>query len=397
MNAASGGAAHELMPPGDAPDEPGEGAQPVSPPPGIGHAVRLPLARPVVTQVLLGALAVMFLLETVLSRSLNTTFPTLITLGAQINTEVAGGAVWRLVAAMFLHIGIMHFAFNCWALFSLGREVEMFYGPVLFTGIYLLAGLAGNVAYYLFGPDTLSAGASGAVFGLVGAEVAFFLRNRSLFGQVGRQRLGNLATLIGINLLIGFTVPGINNIAHLGGLGGGLLLGLSMAPRYEPEWTWTAGAPTPHLVNRTPAWRRPATVAAAMLLLFGGLLLGNRHWAGSALVLQREAEAALAAENFAQAEALLARAIEAEPTDPALHYNLGIAHIRQGHLAAAAAAFETVLQLVPEAPAAQFALGLVYAEQGRAAAARALLEQFLAQEATGERSDAAREVLSQLP
>lgn len=388
-----------LMPSGGEPDDPG--AQDVNAtearPAEAGHAIRLPLAKPVVTNVLLGALVVVFVAETVLSRSLNTTSPALVTLGAQVNALVASGAVWRLLAAMFLHIGIMHLAFNGWALFSLGREIEMFYGPASFTAIYFLSGLAGNVAYYLFGTNTVSAGASGAVFGLVGAEVAFFLRNRVLFGKLGRQRLGNLVGLIAINLLIGFTVPGINNLAHLGGLVSGLLLGLGMTPRYEPEWTWVGSAPTPHLADRTPTWRRLAVVAAALVLLVGGLLLGNRHWAGSTAVLRQQAEAASTAGDWTQAQTLLERAVAIDQTDPESHFNLGVVYIRQNKFSAAAASFETVLQLVPDSPDAHFALGLVYAQLGRAAEARALLERFIAQDPTGDRSDTARQVLQQLP
>lgn len=368
-----------------------------TPPASTGHAIRLPLAKPVITQVLLGLLVVIFLVETVLSRSLNTTLPALVTLGAQVNSLVADGAIWRLLAAMFLHIGIMHLAFNGWALFSLGREVEMFYGPASFAVLYLLSGLTGNVAYYLFGTDTLSAGASGAVFGLVGAEVAFFLCNRALFGKLGRQRLSNLAGLIAINLLIGFTVSGINNLAHLGGLVSGLLLGLGLAPRYEPEWTWGGGAPTPHLVNRTPMWRRLAVIGAALVILAGGLLLGNRHWASSAAVLQQRAETAISNRDWVQAQALLERAVAADPTDPDSRYNLGVVYLQQGKLEAAAASFEAVLQLTPDSPDGLFALGLVYAGQDRPAEARSLLERFLAQEPSGNRSDTARQVLQQVP
>ena len=362
-----------------------------------GHAVRLPLVKPIITQVLLGMLVVVFLAETVLSRSLNTTLPALVTLGAQVNSLIADGAVWRLFTAMFLHIGIMHLAFNGWALFSLGREVEMFYGPTSFAVLYLVSGLIGNVAYYLFGLDTLSAGASGAVFGLVGAEVAFFLCNRSLFGKLGRQRLSNLAGLIAINLLIGFTVSGINNLAHLGGLVSGLLLGLGMAPRYEPEWTWGGDAPTPHLVNRTPMWRRLAVVGAALVILAGGLMLGNRHWAGSAAVLQQRARTAISNSDWAQAQALLERAVAADPTDSDSRYNLGVVCLQQNKLDEAAAAFEAVLALTPDSPDGLFALGLVYAGQDRSAEARTLLERFLAQEPTGNRADTARQVLQQVP
>ena len=74
-----------------------------------------------------------------------------ITAGAQLNSLIVGGDYWRLLSAVFLHAGLMHLAFNGWALFSVGRDMESLLGSVWFTAIYLLAGLAGNVAYYLLG------------------------------------------------------------------------------------------------------------------------------------------------------------------------------------------------------------------------------------------------------
>jgi rhomboid protease GluP len=203
-------------------------------------------------------------------------------LGAQMNTLVAQGEYWRLLAAMFLHIGLAHLAFNGWALYSLGRDVEAFYGSRRFAAIYFLAGLFGNVAFYLFGDRVLSAGASGAIFGLVGAEIAFFLRNRQLFGSLGRQRLMNLAILVGINLVYGFVGAGINNLAHLGGLFAGLLLGLALTPRYEVAWRWAGSNPEPRLVNTTPVWVQAGSVGIAVILLVTGISLGDQLWAGRA-------------------------------------------------------------------------------------------------------------------
>jgi rhomboid protease GluP len=241
---------------------------------GRRGGVRLPLAKPVVTYVLLAAIALIFVLETALGGSTN--LHTLVVLGAQVNSLVAQGQYWRLLSAMFLHIGLAHLAFNGYALYILGRDIEGTYGSARFTAIYFLSGLAGGVIYYMVGSrNTISAGASGAIFGLFGAEVAYFLINRSLFGSMGRQRLINLAVLLVINLLLGFTVPGINVVVHLGGLAAGLALGLALAPRYEVTWDWSGPEPLPHLVNRTPAWVQFTAVLATVVLLLAGLRLGS--------------------------------------------------------------------------------------------------------------------------
>jgi len=231
------------------------------------------MAKPVVTYVLLAAIAGVFLLETVFGGSTN--MQTLVVLGAQVNSLVAAGQYWRLLSSMFLHIGIAHLAFNGYALYIIGRDVEMMYGSARFTAIYFLSGLAGSVLYFLVGPSvSVSAGASGAVFGLIGAQVAFFLLNRSLFGSFGRQRLGNLAVLLAINLALGL-MPGINMWAHLGGLAAGFGLALALAPRYEVTWEWAEMAPQARLVNRQPVWVSLAGLVAVSVLLLAALAWGS--------------------------------------------------------------------------------------------------------------------------
>ena len=241
-----------------------------------GQGVRLPLARPIVTNVLLGLVVLVFLAETLMGGSTSTR--TLIAFGGQVNLYVAIGQYWRLLASMFLHIGLTHLMFNGWALFSLGREVESLFGSVRFTFIYFLSGLFGSVAFYVLGaPNVTSAGASGAIFGLVGADIAYFLRNRRLFGRLSRQQLGNLLTLVVINLILGFTVPGINNMAHLGGLVSGFIIGLGFSPHYTVRWEGLL--PEPRLVDGNSTGMQAFTVVLAVVLLLGGIRLGNQRWA----------------------------------------------------------------------------------------------------------------------
>jgi rhomboid protease GluP len=242
-----------------------------------GVQVRLPLARPVVTYVLLVANALFFGAETLLGGS--TTIRTLLQLGAQVNVLVAGGQYWRLLTAMFLHIGLAHLAFNMYALYSLGRDLEAFYGSLRFSAIYFISGLAGNVLYYVAGPNNISAGASGAIFGLIGAEVAFLVSNRALFGSFRRQRLLNLAFLIVVNLAFGFMNSGINNLAHMGGLISGLILGFALTPRHRIAWEWGVSGALPRLIDGTPRSVRIAAVLVIGVLLGLAVLLGNQRWA----------------------------------------------------------------------------------------------------------------------
>jgi rhomboid protease GluP len=133
----------------------------------------------------------------------------------------------------------------------------------------------------------ISAGASGAIFGVIGAELAFWLRNRLLFGDFGKQRLMNLAILVGINVVFGASTPGINNLAHMGGLVSGFALAWVLTPRYEVTWSWNEFGQTPRLVDRNPVWPQVAIVIVAVALLIAGLSLGDQRWAAIAPLLPR--------------------------------------------------------------------------------------------------------------
>lgn len=239
--------------------------------------LRLPLAKPVVTYVLLGLIIIIFVADYLLAQLSGRR--TLFEFGAQSNPYIAVGQQWRLFTSVFLHAGLTHLLFNAYALFILGRDVEAFYGHKWFLAIYLVAGLAGSVAWYILGDEVPSVGASGAIFGLIGAEAAFYVRNRRLFGQFGRQRLGNLAVLIGINLVFGFTIPNINNIAHLGGLVAGFLLGYLLAPSFKVGYRDDDFNAVRQLIDERTTGMRVLVILAAIILLIALVLAGNQRWA----------------------------------------------------------------------------------------------------------------------
>jgi rhomboid protease GluP len=354
--------------------------------------VRLPLQKPRVVYVFLALIGLVFVAELALGGSQNQ--ETLRRLGAQVNPLVAVGELWRLVAAMFLHIGLQHILFNGWALFSVGREVEAMYGSAWFVVIYFAAGLAGNIGYYWLGDSILSAGASGAVFGLIGAEAAFFLINRSLFGKLGSQRLGNLGVLIAINLVFGFTVPGINNIAHLGGLIMGFGLGLLLAPRFAVEWRWDMAGAQGHVADRQPAIVRLVGTLVAVALLLGVWQLGNARWQNNAETFRTQAYDALSAGDRDAARQLFEQAVAADSQDAVSLANLGLMQLQDNQLAQGVTLLERAYALTPNNPDVQFFLAAGYVETGRLAEAKPLLERFLQAEEAGERADYAREVLA---
>ncbi|MEU8259803.1 rhomboid family intramembrane serine protease [Micromonospora sp. NPDC048999] len=139
---------------------------------------------------------------------------------------VADGQWYRLVTAMFLHYGVVHLLLNMWGLWVLGRALEAVLGPLRFLALYLIAGLGGNVAVYLFSaPNQPSAGASTAIFGLFAAIFVIMRR-------LGRDTSAIVPILV-INLIFTFTVPNISVAGHLGGLVTGALIALVLA--YAPR------------------------------------------------------------------------------------------------------------------------------------------------------------------
>ncbi len=211
--------------------------------------LRIPTVKPNVTYVLIAINVAIFILRA-FSISLDTL---LVELGANNQTAVLVDAQFhRLFTSMFLHSGIydalgrlelanaMHLAFNMYALWVIGAPQERMFGHVRFALIYILGGLTGSVASALLGaPNAYSIGASGAVFAVFGAEFVFWYRHRKLFGRAGQARLRSLATLLVINLGFGLLANAgggalrIDNLAHIGGLVGGLILTWFLGPYYN--------------------------------------------------------------------------------------------------------------------------------------------------------------------
>lgn len=146
---------------------------------------------------------------------------------------IEDGQLWRLFSSMFLHANNGHILFNSLALYSLGREIERIYGSGRFLSLYLLSGLAGGIlSFAIRGGEEFSVGASGAIFGIAGVNLAFYYFYRERLGKFGKDQFQSMLRLVGINLVIGFVYISINNWAHIGGLIGGAILGYLMLPYY---------------------------------------------------------------------------------------------------------------------------------------------------------------------
>lgn len=158
----------------------------------------------------------MYLIESIKSRNLiDINIYTLIQMGAKVNILINRGEIYRLITSTFLHGGIIHILFNMSALNIIGKEVEYIYGSKKYILIYILSALSGSLFGYLFNPNSISVGASGAIFGLLGAMLVFGLKEKN---KIGKQYAKNILGTLAINVIIGITISNIDNYAHLGGL-----------------------------------------------------------------------------------------------------------------------------------------------------------------------------------
>ena len=222
------------------------------------------MPQPVVTYSLLGITAIVSLLTLV---------------GGQTELEswllldkfaiFFGDEYWRLLTVTLVHGNLIHLMFNMYALWIIGPIVEALYGPWRYLAIYLLCAAAGSAASYATSPNP-AVGASGAVFGLFGALIVADRVHKPALTRNARNLTMQIGILIGINLMIGFSVPGIDNAAHIGGLLAGAWLGFILVPRgsrLDSFWSKPESASS----GSHPQGSQPRTVDRERLLRIGGV------------------------------------------------------------------------------------------------------------------------------
>jgi membrane associated rhomboid family serine protease/Flp pilus assembly protein TadD len=149
--------------------------------------------------------------------------------GADYGPDTLGGQYWRLVTSCFVHIGLVHLAVNMYSLRLLGKAAEKLFRPAEIIAVYLLTGVGGSILSLSWNPNRVSAGASGALFGIIGVLASVLYKNPLGLEPAVRQRLfSHVSKLALFNLLLGL-MNGIDNMAHMGGLVTGLILGYFVA------------------------------------------------------------------------------------------------------------------------------------------------------------------------
>lgn len=331
-----------------APREPGE-PPPEEPVPAPSPAYAAP--RPWVTLLLLAVIVGIWGAMTWQGGALDATerdVRLLMAWGASVRPELwLLGEPWRLLTANFIHIGLVHLALNGLSLWWVGRVVELLYGPARLLYIYLLSGVAGSMASAVLGPPAvISAGASGAIFGLLGA-VLWYRISSPLGHRVAWRPL--IITLV-LNLGLGLALYKlVDNWNHLGGLAGGLACAAAVGtPRVD-------GAAPPRFAL-PPLWH--GLVAGLLLAGAVGLTTGTVELPGAGRDL---AHAILALESgrYDVAAEGLRRAVSRQPDEPELRAMLLRAQVGQGRCEEARAELTVLLSLDPAYPGARELLFLV--------------------------------------
>ena len=178
----------------------------------------------IVTSILILINIIVFFAMFAFSRA-NITGGVLLQFGALNSVLVQNGQFWRLITAGFVHSGFLHLLFNMYSLYLIGTQLENFVGKWKFLAIYFFSMISASLMSCVMHPYAISVGASGALFGLLGALVYFGWHYRLYLGSILRNQI---IPIIVLNLFLGFVVSGIDNAAHIGGLIGGFLIAMAL-------------------------------------------------------------------------------------------------------------------------------------------------------------------------
>ncbi len=154
-------------------------------------------------------------------------------LGANYSPLVENGQWWRLLSSVFLHLSVTHLLFNTISLHILGKLIEPLLGSTLFVCVYLVTGIIGSTASYIFNQDVISAGASGAIFGLFGIFASLML-TKIFKPEIRKQMINNIGTILVINIGLSLFFP-VDNAAHIGGLISGTAVGVLLLPHIKRQ------------------------------------------------------------------------------------------------------------------------------------------------------------------
>lgn len=282
-------------------------------------------------------------------------------LGANVGLYTIGGQWWRLLTNIFIHGGLLHFAFNMWCLWNLGRLAESVYGHWTFAAVYLICGASASVASIIWNPVVQSVGASGAIFGIAGALIAsFYLGEFSLPRSEISGMLRSVVAFVGYNLVLGAMFAYVDNAAHVGGLVMGLILGALIA-RVAPD--------------QGDIFRRISVLLVGVVLVAGGGMWLVRFRA----YLVHEHRGIVQLERGKADDAIreLQKSVRDRPNYAATHEALARAYIVKHDYKDATTELQRVVALDPRNEDSYYQLGLIYMAQKLPAQAEAAFSKML--------------------
>jgi rhomboid protease GluP len=270
--------------------------------------------------------------------------------GADYGPYTLGGQYWRLITSMFLHFGIIHIFGNMWCLWSLGRLQEKLLGSVTVIGTYLLTGVGASLLSLSWDPIRVSAGASGAIFGIAGVLITtLYYGKHNLPKDDVRRLLGYVIRFSLLNLLFGLRGH-IDNAAHLGGLVTGLLMGLFLARTF-----------TSPVDERSTQRRNVLAVSALVLLVLFVPVAKAKQYA----VELGKGDTAFEQKNYQAAIDHMQKYTSARPDDDYGHAVLGASFQALSRLDDAVREYERGLAINPDYHYIQINLAEVYVWQGK--------------------------------
>jgi membrane associated rhomboid family serine protease len=281
--------------------------------------------------------------------------------GADFGPLTLGGEWWRILTSTFVHFGIVHIALNMWCLWSLGSSLERFMGRKAFAVIYVLSGLMASLTSIAWNPWRVSAGASGAIFGVAGAFVSYlFFKKAPMERAQVKQKLKSLLIFIGYNLVYG-AAGNVDNSAHIGGLVAGLILGSlappilrqidGLNPSADTASPSTTNALTPQLVEVAPG-EESRVDRMTLQIALGGLvvLVGAALWIHGRNVATAHYGKAITLIRAGQLNQGIGEAEQAASLDTGLYFPaalLGELKLEQGDPAGAVPVLRRAMTLVP--------------------------------------------------
>ena len=320
------------------------------------------ITRPV-TQAIFGMNVAVFLGMVLAGSSiLDPTTQQLIHWGANAGRLTLAGEWWRLVTSMFLHVGIVHIALNMWCLWSLGALAESLYGPWMFGAVYLISGVGGSLASDAWRPYGVSAGASGAIFGLAGALIASYrLGEFSAPSTVVSGTFRSILAFAGYSLVLGGFSSRTDNAAHIGGLVTGAFLGALIA------------LATPH--------RGAIGVRIGIVAVGIAVVAGAGFWVEQAHGLEMRVDKAndlLRRNQPDQAIMELQKIVQRNPRLVSAHFGLAHAYFIMRRYPEAEAELKRVVNIAHDNGEAIYELGMTYLNENRLADAKTLFEGWIA-------------------